>query len=186
MKISTLVGPCRAFLVVATLLSVFACRREQREQMPISNQRYISSADYSDQWVYVSNSLALVKRTKVGDGLTQPKVSYSVALGHYDGEPEYEWASGNIADAWLAQGAVRIARIEVRPGECKLLIDNKSDSTFVSRYWLIDIPSGNSISGTNTTNLLAQLNAERVADSIHWWDASLFFDLTRDSLTRKK
>ncbi|MGC3957630.1 MAG: hypothetical protein QM813_06680 [Verrucomicrobiota bacterium] len=135
-------------MVVMLSLAVSGCCPDRREQQEAENQVYFHSKDFSEQWVYVSPKIALVKQTKLESSNEAESVSFSFVWGRYAGPPDYVWSSGNLIDGWLFSGVRRIAVITNRFSNCEaILADTGVGLSSNPRFWLLDLQGTQSTSG---------------------------------------
>lgn len=133
--------------------------------------RYKHSSDLSEQVLRLSDAVALVKFTKLqGDDLGEVKFSFVQA--HWGGEPETPSSSGYLVDAWLVNGARRVAIIA--PGE-RAVVDTGSSAPQDARYALVDLKAGKVFKGETVDELQRNANFTPDAD-LNWLPISIYFD----------
>lgn len=169
-------GSVAAGILSLHLLVCASCRERNENLAPVSRRTYSHSAEYSEQLIYLSETIALAKQSKSRAEDSTLDVNYSIVSAHFGGEPDHEWASGDVVDNWLVTGIQRIASIK---NGHRLLMDTGTDLPSNPRYSILDLQSGRVTSGSSITDLLAQVG-ETAGSQFSWWQISLFFDKSRD------
>ena len=151
----------------------------RRDPLPAVNHLYSHSADYSDQFVYLSKTVALFKHTKTDAPENLSEVSYSFVKAHFAGVPDHVWASGDVIDGWLATSIQKVMPLE---NGVKVLLDTGQDLPSNPRYWVVDLKTGQSTSGSDVAAALAAAGVANGAEP-KWCVVGLFFDMSRDVAT---
>jgi len=170
-----------SLVIVVLPLAISGCCPNRQEKQEAAKRVYFHSTDFSEQWIYISPKIALIKQTKLEPADEAESISFSFVWGHYAGSPDYVWSSGNVIDGWLFSGVKRIALITNPFSNSEaILADTGVGLPSDPRFWLLDLQGTQSNSDNSISNLLSRAGMS-AGTQIDWRGISLFFDTKRDS-----